>query len=191
MSTVEPAPPPATPAARPRWRRVLFALALLLGGGVIGAIVASPGHGFGPRWSHGGPYGWDRGYQDPTMHPAFGGGGFFPGRIERAVDRVLGGVDASSEQRQKITTIVQRTADDLFALREKHLEGRKQLRDTLAAPQIDRGKIEALRAEQMQLAETASKRISDAIAETAEILTPAQRADLARRLERWQRWRRG
>jgi hypothetical protein len=43
----------------------------------------------------------------------------------------------------------------------------------------------------MKLAETATKRVADAVADIAEVLTPAQRADLARRFDRWQRWRRG
>ena len=83
------------------------------------------------------------------------------------------------------------TYNDLPELRAKHLEARKQLVETLAAPTVDRAKLEALRVDQMKLAETATKRVADAVADVAEVLTPAQRADLARRFERWQRWRRG
>ena len=126
--------------------------------------------------------------------PRMGGFGdrmFFPGRIERGVERLGWAVDASSEQKQKINAITQKAADDIFELRAKHLEARKQLVDTLAAPTVDRAKLEALRADQMKLAETATKRVTDAVADVAEVLTPAQRADLARWVERWQRWRRG
>jgi DNA-binding response OmpR family regulator len=56
-----------------------------------------------------------------------------------------------------------------------------------AAPTIDRARLEALRVDQMQLADQASQRITAALVEAAEVLTPAQRADLARRLERWRR----
>src|SRR5262245_19475655 len=94
--------PFATPAAPPppktrRLRRFVFASALLVTGGVIGAVVAGPerGQGWGgPPW-----YG-------PPMHHGWGGdrhvmGGpgdrmFFPGRIERGVDRLGWVVDASS-----------------------------------------------------------------------------------------------
>jgi hypothetical protein len=40
----------------------------------------------------------------------------------------------------------------------------------------------------MKLADAATKRITDAVADIGEVLTPAQRADLAQRVERWQRW---
>jgi Spy/CpxP family protein refolding chaperone len=119
------------------------------------------------------------------------GGAFFPGRIEQMVGYALDSVDASTEQKQKIRSVAERTADDIFALREKHLAGRKQIGEALAAPTIDRGKIEALRVEQMKLAEDASKRITLAVADAAEVLTPAQRADLAKRIEARRRWFRG
>lgn len=208
MSTTDTASPAPQPPKRRRLRGFLYASALLVGGGLIGAMVAAPstvlgwqdGYGWhrgdGPRgWHRGdddGPRGWgrgddhgSRGWHGQRHH------GFFPGRIERMVDRALDRVDASSEQRQKITRIAERTADELFALRDKHIEGRRQLREALAAQTIDRAKLEALRSEQMQLAEAASKRITDAVAEAAEALNPAQRAELSRQIERWQRWRRG
>jgi len=181
---------PAPPAAKPRrLRRFLFASALLVIGGVIGAVIAGPvrsqgwyGPWYGPPMHHG----WG-----PPHHEMGGDRMFFPGRIERGVDRLGFAVDASSEQKQKINAITQKAADDIFELRAKHLEGRKQLVETLAAPTVDRAKLEALRADQMKLAETATKRAADAVADVAEVLTPAQRADLARMFERWQRWRRG
>jgi Spy/CpxP family protein refolding chaperone len=174
---------------------------LLVTGGVIGAVVIGPT--FGQGW---GPYGWHRGYDDgpgwrgegrgwrgdgPGWRGWHGGprhGGFFGGRMERMVDRALWSVDATREQRDKVTTIFERAADDVFALRAQHLEGRRQIREALAAPTVDRARIEAVRGDQMKLAETASKRITDAFADAAEVLTPEQRAQLARRIERWQRW---
>lgn len=185
-----PFPPSNTSAPQPapkprRLRRFMFASALLVTGGVIGAVVAGPvlgqGGGFGPPpWAH--------------RHVGMGMGGdrmFFPGPIERGVDRLGWVTDASTEQKQKINAIAQKAADDIFVLRAKHLEARKQVIDTLAAPAVDRSKLEALRADQMKLAETATKRVTDAVADIADVLTPAQRADLAQRVERWQRWFRG
>ncbi len=195
MSTTEtpsPAPPaaaPQPPRPRSRLRRFLVVTALLLTGGVIGAGVHSAAHGFGHGWRHGGPPGWY--YYGGGDRDDIGGRFFLPGRIERGVERALWSVDASTEQQQKITSILQRAADDLYALRAQHLEGRRQIRDALAAATIDRGKIEALRTEQMKLADAATKRLSEAIADAAETLNAAQRGELARRLERWQRWRRG
>src|SRR3954470_2536724 len=191
MSTTEPFPPapfsiPATQKPR-RLRRVLFAAVLLLTGGVIGAVVAGPT--LAQRWD-GGP---------PWAHHGLGSHGmggmgermFFPGPIERGVERLGWATDASSEQKTKINAIAQKAADDIFTLRAKHLEARKQIIDTLTAPAIDRARIETLRGEQMKLADAATKRISDAVADIGDVLTPAQRADLGQRIERWQRWFRG
>jgi Spy/CpxP family protein refolding chaperone len=179
--------PPVQPAKPRRLRRFVFASALLVTGGVIGAVIAGPVRSqgwYGPPMHHG----WG-----PAQHEmgGFGDRMFFPGRIERGVERLGWAVDASSEQKQKINAITQKAADDIFELRAKHLEARKQLVETLAAPTVDRGKLEGLRVDQMKLAETATKRVTDAVADVAEVLTPAQRADLARRFDRWQRWRRG
>jgi len=168
------------PAPKPRrLRRFVFASALLVIGGVIGAVVAGPVLGQG-------------GYGPPWAHRHMGGDRmFFPGPIERGVERLGWATDASTEQKQKINAIAQKAADDIFALRAKHLEARKQIIDTLAAPTVDRAKLETLRADQMKLAETATKRITDAVADIADVLTPAQRAELGQRVERWQRWFRG
>jgi Spy/CpxP family protein refolding chaperone len=189
MSTTEPFPPApfSIPAAQKprRLRRVLFATALLLAGGVIGAVVAGPTLAQrwdgGPPWAHGHGFG-PHGMSDPGARM------FFPGPIERGVERLGWATDASSEQKTKINTIAQKAADDIFELRAKHLEARKQVIATLTAPTIDRAKLETLRADQMKLAEAATKRITDAVADIGDVLTPAQRADLGQRIERWQRW---
>jgi periplasmic protein CpxP/Spy len=214
MSTIETpsAPPYRKPS---RWRRFFVGSALVLAGVIVGVGTTALSQGYGRGWSDDGPgrhdrfdgprgffrdhdgprgghgrwFGRDRDGDGGWRHgPGFGGfGGPFltPGRIERMVDRLGWAVDASSEQKQKIAAIVQRAADDLRPLREKHLEGRRAMREVLAAATIDRGKLEALRTEQMKLADEASRRIAAAVTEAAEILTPEQRADLARRLERF------
>jgi len=64
------------------------------------------------------------------------------------------------------------------------VENRKQIREALAAATIDRAKIESLRQAQLKLHDSASKRLTDAITDAAEVLTPAQRAELAKRMER-------
>ena len=191
MSTTDPFPPApfSIPAAQKprRLRRALFATALLLTGGVIGAVVAGPSLAQrwdgGPPWAHHGFGAHEMGDPGARM--------FFPGPIERGVERLGWATDASSEQKTKINAIAQKAADDIFALRAKHLEARKQILETLAAPTIDRAKLEALRTEEMKRADAATKRITDAVADIGDVLTPAQRADLAQRVERWQRWFRG
>jgi periplasmic protein CpxP/Spy len=210
--TETPSTPAPAPARKPRLRRFFVGSALVGAGLIIGITTSALSQGYGrggsddgpgrswgerfdgPRWfrDHDGPRGWfDRDRDDGPggwHHGRFGGmGGTFltPGRIERMVNRLAWAVDASTEQKQKLTGIVQRMADDLAPMRERHLDLRRQVRDVLAAPTIDRGKLDALRSEHMKLADEASRRITAALADGAEVLTPAQRADLARRLERF------
>lgn len=179
-------------------RRFVFATALVLTGVGIGVATSAVSQGYNSHWGphmgarggwsesgpmqggpgphHGGP-GW--GHHRHGAGPMFG-----PGSVERMMERLVYAADASSEQKQKMNAIAQRAAEDVMALRDKHLAGRKQMRDILAAPTIDRAKLESLRAEQMKLADDASKRVTAAVADIAEVLTPTQRADLAKRMER-------
>lgn len=175
---------------------VFFSVMLLLIGGVIGAKIgahARPWHphmGFGPGGHYAMPYGPDW-RMDARMHRPDFGRAFFPGTIEHGVNAVLDDVNASSEQKQKVRAIAEKAADDIFALRQKHRDGRKQIAEALTAETIDRAKIESLRAEQMKLAESATKRLSDAAVDAVEVLTPAQREALGKRLEDRGRWFRG
>ena len=83
-----------------------------MGRGMMGGWFSRNQDGDGPRgWGgmgRGGMHGWHQG------GGPFGGGAFLtPGRIERMVDRLAWAVDASSEQKQKLAAIAQRTADDV------------------------------------------------------------------------------
>ena len=168
---------------RRSWRGFATAVFLLTAGAIFGVLLYQSAG----AWAQGSPIGRAASF---VMHdgPRFGGGFWMPGRMEWAIDRALWSVDATAEQRKKITAIAERAADDIYALREQHLAVRQQIRQALAAPTVDHAKIEALRGEQMKLADTASQRITAALVEAAEVLTPEQRADLARRMERRQRW---
>lgn len=127
---------------------------------------------------HGGP-GWCRGdgYRqvDPEQAAA---------RISHLTDRVLSKVDATSEQKAKAAEIAKAALKDLLPLRERHRAARLQAVQILSQPTIDRSALEQLRSEQMQLADEASKRLTQALADTAEILTPEQRTKLA---EHWKK----
>lgn len=140
--------------------------------------------GMGPRM------GWRGGDMGDHGGERMGGRGFgmmFPGAIERRVNRVLGAVDASTEQRQKVRSILEAAGNDLYPIRQQRMENRKQIAAALAAATIDRAKIESLRQEQLKLHDSASKRFTDALTEAAEVLTPAQRAELAKRMEQRRR----
>lgn len=104
-------------------------------------------------------------------------------RIDRMVERVLSSVDATPEQKQKVAAIAKQAATELAPLRETARASRRQAIDLLAAPAVDRAALERLRATQLQSMEQASRRVTQALADIAEVLTPEQRAKLRARME--------
>jgi protein CpxP len=112
-------------------------------------------------------------------------------RIERGVRHVLSNVDATPEQKEKVATILKGTANDVTALRERHLADAQRIGQILSAQNIDRQGLEAVRADELSLADQASKRLMQGLADSAEVLTPEQRAKLVARVQSHQRWRNG
>jgi Spy/CpxP family protein refolding chaperone len=98
-------------------------------------------------------------------------------------------VDATAEQKAQVTKILQAAATDVHGLADQHFAARKQLHEILSAPTIDRERLEAVRAGEMQLADEASKRILQGVADAAEVLTPEQRTALAEHMEEHGHWR--
>jgi periplasmic protein CpxP/Spy len=159
-----------TAGRRRFFRRAAFATAI----GSIAAVV-----GFKAFADPGDHVRWHRG----LMHA-----NFTPEQAEQRIDRMLKHfyveIEATEAQKQKLDPIVKQAAKDLMPLRAKMHEARKRGAALLSAETIDRAAIESFRAQQLQVAEAASKRFSQALADVAEVLTPAQRKDLAGRLEK-------
>jgi Spy/CpxP family protein refolding chaperone len=165
---------------------VIALLAVALFAGITGNIMATAfGQGF--AWHHFG------------MRPGgMFGGPMTPAQIDERIDRMTKHMaielDATADQQVKIANTAKAAAVDLRALREKAQAARSQAVALLTAPTIDRSAIERLRAEQIGLAETASKRIAQALADAAEVLNPEQRrkaADLFSHIGPWGHWHRG
>lgn len=138
-------------------------------GGV--ALVALIGAGLAGAWS--GEFGrvMDGGH---FMHASWGGRGF----AERRLDYMLEAVKATPEQSEKIKAIVGKARDDMRSTREGFIDARDQLADLLGAPTIDRAAAEKIRAERIQAIDNASKTVTSALLDAAEVLTPEQRKEL-------------
>jgi periplasmic protein CpxP/Spy len=160
--------------ARRRWGRIaLFGLAGAIAAGV-GAKAFAQHHGW-----HGGPW---------MMHAHMGGpGGFDPERAKafgaERLKRLLADVAASEQQTAQIQKIMGSAFDDLAAIGKERRDLRGQIADILARPTIDRRAVEQARQAQMQLADRASQRMTQAMADSAEVLDPQQRQKLAERLK--------
>lgn len=171
-------PDGTAPKTRRPWRPLAIASLLAgLGASLCGGLA----HAHGP----GGWGGWHRGVDDSDPQA-------MQRRAEARVKWMLADIDATEAQQKKIADIMVMLTRELRPLREQAHEARKQLMEILSKPQIDRGALEALRAKQAQTIDQISRRITQSLADAAEVLTPDQRAKLAERIEqRRQRHGRG
>jgi len=96
-------------------------------------------------------------------------------RVEKRVDKALSSTDATAEQKKKVADILQAAFKDLRPLRDKRIENRKAMEAALQAPTIDPARIEAIRAEQMKVADEASKRFTKALEDAGNALSAGQR----------------
>jgi periplasmic protein CpxP/Spy len=157
-----------------RRRRWLPVAAIALGAAFTGAVATSAIGQYGPPWGH-----WH-------MH-----GPLTPGQIEDRVDRGIRHaaieLDATPEQQEKLRAIAKAAVRDLVPMRDKAKGARERAAELLTQPTVDRAAIEAFRAEHLTLADSASKRFAQAVADAAEVLTPEQR----QKAHEWVQWRRG
>ena len=109
-------------------------------------------------------------------------------RADFATDWVLKRVDATEEQKVRIKAIVQDAIKDLGQVREQHMQNRQAFIDALTQPSVDRASLQQLRKAELQLAESVSDRLVNAIADAADVLTPEQRGKLAEMANQFRRW---
>ena len=91
--------------------------------------------------------------------------------------------EATDAQQDKIWAIVDRTRSELRPVGREFRDSRGKVAELLAAPTIDKAAVEALRAERIAAVDAASKKAVAALVEAAEVLTPEQRAELAKELK--------
>jgi len=102
--------------------------------------------------------------------------------IDGFVNHVL--ADGTAEQKSKVSTILKAAATDLEPLHTQLHAGHEQAIKLLSQPSIDRDAVEKLRVSQLQLADQASKRITQAVEDAADVMTPEQRIKLAEHLKK-------
>jgi len=97
---------------------------------------------------------------------------------ELAAEWLLRSVDASEEQQARVREIVGGSFEALAPLAEQHRAHHEALARLLAQATVDRAALESLRARELGLADAASRTLVASLADVAETLTPAQRAEL-------------
>ncbi len=115
--------------------------------------------------------------------------------VERMIKHFAVEVDATPAQREKLNVIAKAAAHDLLPMHDKLQAARQQAIALAGGQSVDRAGMEKLRSEQIALADIASKRMTLALADAAEVLTPQQRQKIAGHMkdrgERRHRWNRG
>lgn len=183
MSDVNTDTPQTNPTPQPSRRRrtALIVTGIALGAALTGAVAttavsqsfrAGPGH-----WGH-----------DRMMGMV---DGFIEDRADRGVRHLAIEIDATPEQTEKLRTVAKAAVKDLLPLREKAQTAHRQAHALLTGATVNRDEIEKFRAEQVAAMDQASKRIAQATADAAEILTPAQRQKLGEFHNRRGGWRGG
>ncbi len=96
-------------------------------------------------------------------------------RLEKRVDRALKGTDASADQKRQIADILATSFNDLRPLRDQGLADRKAMQSALQAPTIDLAKVEAIRSDEMKVADQRSKLFTKAMTDAGNVLSAEQR----------------
>lgn len=155
------------------WRRLRWIAAGVAGGLLVGGASV---------WAVGGDE-LGGGLRRHFLMHRFAHGGVEPGdaraHVEMGVRWVMGYADGTPEQTQRVQAIAQAAVDDLLPLREQHKANREAIRAALSGATVDREALEQARKAELKLADEASARLTRAIADAAEVLSPEQRTQLA------------
>jgi len=174
--------PVAAPTKR-RWSR-LFLMTLAMTGMIAGGSVLLGGgqSAFADR-------GRDMGHGEHGHGSGYGSGGMMGMMTGRHLDRMLTRVDATDEQRAKIRDISRAARNDVEKLTDVLQPLRKSAVEALSAPTLDRAAVEGVRNRVSGVTDEISKRVTTAMLDIAQVLTPEQRAKVAADLESRRRGR--
>jgi Spy/CpxP family protein refolding chaperone len=98
---------------------------------------------------------------------------------ERMLKHMYVEIDATDAQKAQIEPLVKQAMQDLKPLHTQLHGAHAQALQLLTQATIDRAALESMRAQNMQLADQASKRLVQLVADIGDVLTPAQRQKLA------------
>jgi periplasmic protein CpxP/Spy len=163
-------------------RRILYALA---GTGVLAVVALAAGarpllaafqegSGFHRPWRGG----WGHHAMTPDAAKE---------HIQVAAKWALREIDANEQQQERVNKVLAGAVDDLFRLKEQHRANREAFAAQLGGTSIDRAALEEIRKSEMTLADEASRRFVQALADVAEVLTPEQRQQIIEHVHRHRR----
>jgi protein CpxP len=146
-------------------RRVLLwggLIAIVAGIATVGAIAHTASEHFGPfAMMHG-----EVNVEQASKH------------IKKMVNWTLEDVDATADQKAKVNDILQAAMKDLLPEHQEINDAHAQVIQLMSQPTIDRAALEAIRASQIARFDAVSKRLTQAIEDAGDVLTPEQRQKL-------------
>jgi Spy/CpxP family protein refolding chaperone len=92
-------------------------------------------------------------------------------------------VDATDAQKAQIGPLVKQAVSDLMPLQAQLQSAHSNALQALEQTTIDRASLEAARAEHLDLADQASKRLVQLFGDVGDVLTPSQRKALIEHLQ--------
>jgi Spy/CpxP family protein refolding chaperone len=103
--------------------------------------------------------------------------------IDQVVQHLYVEINATDAQKAQIDPLVKQAIDDLAPLHSQAQSAHTQFIRAFTQDPIDRNSLEAAREAHVQLADQASRRIAQLVAEVGSVLTPAQRQKVADHLQ--------
>jgi Spy/CpxP family protein refolding chaperone len=163
---------PASPSRRASLFNRMTLIAFLAGATLAGGVAALAGETSMGCWHHGSMLSGNASAADVNAH------------VDRMLKHLYVEIDATDAQKAQIAPLVKQAVSDLLPLRAQAQAARVQTIDGLTQATIDRAALETARQAHLQLADQASKRFVQLIADVGEVLTPAQRSALAEHLKK-------
>jgi len=167
-------PNPTTPGKR-SFRDLVFnrstVLAFVAGAAVATAVGVSAQVAAMGGWHHGSMLDGTHSTAEVNAH------------VDHMLKHFYVEIDATDAQKAQIGPLVKQAVNDLLPLRAQAQSAHQRAMDALTQPTLDRPALEAVRAEHLQLADQASKRLVQLMGDVGEVLTPVQRKALADHLQ--------
>jgi protein CpxP len=160
----------ATPPRRSVFSRMTL-IAFVAGATLAGSIVAVAATGMGACGFHHGMMGGPHSAADVSAH------------VDHVLKHLYVEIDATDAQQAQITPLVKQAVNDLLPMHAQLQAAHAQAVQALTGSTVDRAALEAARVAHLQLADQASKRLTQLLADVDDVLTPAQRTALAAHLK--------
>ena len=129
-------------------------------------------------------------WAQPMRHGHGGGMGMGPGMMggspehaDRMVDHMLDGLNATDAQRSQIKQIAQAAAADMKAQHQAGRALRQSAMQAFTAPNVDANAVESIRQQMLAQHDQMSRRMTQAMLDISNVLTPEQRATMAARMQ--------